>query len=86
MKLRLGVYFTVPSALVLTVPFVPCVTLATLSVSPSRSVSLASTSMSTAVSSVVLAMSFEATGASLTPPMVTVTEAVSQSPPLSQIS
>src|SRR3989442_8591017 len=57
LKFRFGVYFTVPSALIATVPFVPWVTLFTVSVSPtSGSVSLARTLMLTAVSSAVVAV------------------------------
>ena len=78
-----GVKFSVPSALMLTVPCAGLFSVAAVTVrpSPSTSLSLASTGM--LVSGVligVLAMSSPATGASLTAPTLTVTVTVEVPP------
>ena len=57
LKLSFGIYLIVPSLLIETVPFVPCVTLATDDISPSISVSFANTSISISSSSFVTTLS-----------------------------
>ena len=76
-KFSAGVYFTVPSALMTTVPFEGPPTGPTLSSALvlSTSVSLSVTSMSTALSSLVVAASSVAIGGSFTALTVTLTVA-----------
>ena len=67
LKSWVGVYVTVPSSFTVAVPFAGPVTMRpTDRLSPSTSVSLASTSITTGTSSSVVAVSSPATGASLT--------------------
>ena len=78
-----GVKFSVPSALTVTVPCAGLfsVALVTARLSPSTSLSLASTGMlESGVLIGVLAMSFPATGASFTAPTLTVTVVVDVPP------
>ena len=78
-----GLKFSVPSALMLTVPCAGLLRLAlvTVRLSPSTSLSLASTGMlASGVLIGVLAMSLPATGASFTAPTFTVTVTVEVPP------
>ena len=70
----------VSSALITTEPLAGAVVALTLSVSPSRSLSLPKTSMVTGVSSLVVAVSSRAVGSSLAAETVTVTLAVALPP------
>ncbi len=75
------------SGLMTTLPLAPWVTEATVSVSPSTSLSLVSTAIVTAVSSLVVAPSAGATGASLTGVTVMVAVAgVASAAPLSSLA